>query len=695
MRSMLKQSSAVRYAARRVIRWRQQDSAVILELEGVREPDAIGIAAVLAGAPLNDALDAATLTVTVLESGAVRLRLDAAGTAGAAAGAKPTDAALLDPAELEPAPVGVTTVSAPDDNTIASRLHLASERHGGLGPDPEDVTIEVTTDPFGLLIKDPGGRTVAELATTQPDETDDYRTAPLAWLRWTEDDGQRQQATTVALTLAPDERLSGLGERTGPLNLVGTDQTVMALGAAGTQGPATAPETDDPNARPPFLLSSSGYGLLVHTAAGLTAELGTHSPAAYTVAVPASSLDLLILPGSWPRTALATYARLTGRVAVPEPSAFGLTPGAPTDIKAATVNSGTDAAHTSGAPAAPTTVDEMRVLLRRGLSFGLTTPGLWRAPLGPTSQSATPAPITGSTSHDGQPSPLHQRWAQTALLCPLVSIDAGSASATGEPADGTPMARLLAAPAVQPYAALRQRLLPYLMHCARETAQSGLPMLRPLLLEFSWDAQAAAIDDQFLLGRDLLVAPVLSDSPAPVTCTVHLPQYANWYDWWTGAFYEGGRTIETTAPLDRLPLYVRAGTVIPLGPAGLPTSIGPESKDAPTDVTRLLLFAPHDGAIGASVELADDDLMGVEQERGEHKARVFMEGIPSTVRDIEIIGLPAIGLPAASVTLVDASATSIAIIPGDGSLPGPGGSWDSLTIRLDTGAFTAGLELGW
>ncbi len=109
-----------------------------------------------------------------------------------------------------------------------------------------------------------------------------------------------------------------------------------------------------------------------------------------------------------------------------------------------------------------------------------------------------------------------------------------------------------------------------------------------------------------------------------------------------------------------------------------------------TDVARLLLFAPHDGAVGASVELADDDLMGVEQERGERKARVFMEGIPPTVRAIEIVGLPA-----ASVTLVDASAPSIAIIPGDGSLPGPGGSWDSLTIRLDSGAFTAGLELGW
>ena len=93
---------------------------------------------------------------------------------------------------------------------------------------------------------------------------------------------------------------------------------------------------------------------------------------------------------------------------------------------------------------------------------------------------------------------------------------------------------------------MRYRLLPYLLHCARETAQTGLPMLRPLLLEFSWDPEAVEIDDQFLLGRDLLVAPIFSDSPEPVTRRVYLPAYANWYDWWTGALYEGRQWVETT-----------------------------------------------------------------------------------------------------------------------------------------------------
>jgi len=248
------------------------------------------------------------------------------------------------------------------------------------------------------------------------------------------------------------------------------------------------------------------------------------------------------------------------------------------------------------------------------------------------------------------------------------------------------------------YAGLRERLLPYLLHCARETAQNGLPMLRPMLLEFSWDADAVDLDDQFLLGRDLLVAPVFSSSAEPVARRVYLPAYANWYDWWTGTLYEGKQWIETTVPLDRLPLYVRAGTVIPVADPRPVSGVTPlddagaapaEPVAAPTDVTRLLLFAPRDSSIGASVELADDDMLGVEQEHGERKARIFIEGIPKTIRDLEIVGLPS------SAHLVDASASRIVLAPSDGDLPGLGANWDSLTIRLDVGAFTAGLELGW
>jgi hypothetical protein len=628
--------SVERFVARRATGWRQQDSAVILDLEGVREPDDRGIAAILAGAPLDGAVDRAELSISVLEVGTVRLQVGSAIL---------KDAGLLDQAELSPAPVGVTSSEG--------ALRLASERHGGYGPDPEDVTIDITLDPLGLTIFDAGGRPVVRLASGPPVDPAQAGVAPFAWVRWTGADGQSRRGTTVSLAIEPDERLFGLGERSGPLNLVGTTQTLPAL-AALTEAEGQAGQPDGtpaeqqpaehvPRPRPPFLLSSRGYGLLVHTTAGLTAELGVRSPTAYTLAVEEPALDLLLFPSSWPRTALAGYARLTGRAAVPTTTAFDLAG--------------------AGDVPSPSDIPEMRTRLQEGLAFGLSSPGYWRADLNrPSSESVSPE--------------LLSRWAQLALLSPLVGIGTGVPS---HPAWSDAQARSI----LPAYIRLRYRLLPYLLHCARETSQTGLPMLRPLLLEFSWDPEAGDVDDQFLLGRDLLVAPIFSDSAEPVTRRVYLPAYANWYDWWTGTLYEGRQWLETTSPLEKLPIYVRAGTAIPL------TDPRPAGSDAPVDVTRLLLFAPRDGAIGASVELADDNMLGVEQERGDRKARIFIEGIPRTIRDLEVVGLPA------STQLVDASSPRIALIPGDGVLPGLGGAWNSVTIGLDVGNFTAGLELGW
>ena len=633
MLSFLDDPSTERFVARRATGWRQQESAVILELEGVREPDTTGAAAILAGAGLGGAVDRAELSISVLEVGALRLQIGSTIL---------KDAGLLDEDAVSPAPLGVTTSDG--------ALRIVSERHGGYGPDPEDLTIEIALDPLGLTLVEAGGRPVVRLASEPPPDAGRAGVAPFAWARWTGDDGRVRRVTTVSLAIEPEERLFGLGERSGPLNLVGTTQAVPPLPDDPTADDPVSDRVDEwradddvPRPRPPFLLSSRGYGLLVHTAAGLAAELGVRSPTAYTLAVEEPALDLILFPSSWPRTALAGYARLTGRAAVPPQHAFDLAE--------------------TGDRAAPADVDEMRDRLRQGLAYGLSTPGFWRADLNP--------PPSASVS----PS-LLARWAQLALLSPLVGIDA---SVPRDPAWSDPRTRTV----VQTFAALRYRLLPYLLHCARETAQSGLPMLRPLLLEFSWDPEAVAIDDQLLLGRDLLVAPVFSDSAEPVKRRVYLPAYANWYDWWTGALYEGRQWVETTVPLGRVPLYVRAGTTIPLADPR------PAGSDAPVDVTRLLLFAPRDGAIGASVEYGDDDMLGVEQERGDRKARIFVEGIPRTIRDLEIVGLPV------GTRLVDASSPRITLAPGDGTLPGQDGAWNSVTINLDVGAFTAGLELAW
>jgi hypothetical protein len=115
------------------------------------------------------------------------------------------------------------------------------------------------------------------------------------------------------------------------------------------------------------------------------------------------------------------------------------------------------------------------------------------------------------------------------------------------------------------YAKLRTCLNPYLYATAWEAHAHGWPMLRPLVLEFPGDPIAAQIDDAYLLGARLLVAPVFSESRAPVARNLYLPA-GEWIDFWTGERIAGGAYITRVCELDTIPLYVRAGTILPLGP---------------------------------------------------------------------------------------------------------------------------------
>jgi alpha-D-xyloside xylohydrolase len=88
-------------------------------------------------------------------------------------------------------------------------------------------------------------------------------------------------------------------------------------------------------------------------------------------------------------------------------------------------------------------------------------------------------------------------------------------------------------------------------------------MLRPLVMDFRSDTRAQNISDQFLFGPALLVNPVTE--PGAASRRVYLPD-ATWYDFWSGSRVQGARVIEAAAPLDKLPLYIRAGSILPLGP---------------------------------------------------------------------------------------------------------------------------------
>jgi len=118
-------------------------------------------------------------------------------------------------------------------------------------------------------------------------------------------------------------------------------------------------------------------------------------------------------------------------------------------------------------------------------------------------------------------------------------------------------------PICKKYLELRYRLLPYNYTLMREACDTGLPPMRALWLHYPKDAEAVKLGDEYLWGRDLIVAPVVEKGAQ--SRRVYLPPGA-WYDWWTGEKLEGKRWIERPVDLATMPLYARAGAIIPLDP---------------------------------------------------------------------------------------------------------------------------------
>jgi alpha-D-xyloside xylohydrolase len=110
---------------------------------------------------------------------------------------------------------------------------------------------------------------------------------------------------------------------------------------------------------------------------------------------------------------------------------------------------------------------------------------------------------------------------------------------------------------------LRYRLLPYIYSEAWQITKNGSTIMRPLVMDFNNDQTALNQSFEYMFGKSILVAPVTE--PDVNEWSVYLPKSVAWYDFWTGKHYEGGQTIKTAAPLDKIPLFVKAGSIIPMG----------------------------------------------------------------------------------------------------------------------------------
>jgi alpha-glucosidase len=147
---------------------------------------------------------------------------------------------------------------------------------------------------------------------------------------------------------------------------------------------------------------------------------------------------------------------------------------------------------------------------------------------------------------------------------------------------------------------LRYRLLPYLYAAFVQAAQTGEPVQKPLVFEFQDDRTVRDLDDEYLLGSDLLVAPIYA--PGATARQVYLPK-GTWYHWHTGERFAGERFLIAPAPMDYIPLYARGGAVVPMWPEVPPSTAGYHPR-----VIELHVFVPEADGAYRSFLYEDDGL---------------------------------------------------------------------------------------
>jgi alpha-glucosidase len=205
---------------------------------------------------------------------------------------------------------------------------------------------------------------------------------------------------------------------------------------------------------------------------------------------------------------------------------------------------------------------------------------------------------------------LHVRWFQFGAFCPLFRAhgrhwhlrlpwgwdggDGGPFETGAFRIDPAELHNASVEPICRKYLELRYRLMPYLYTAVRECHDSGLPIMRALWLHAPDDAAAVMRGDEYLWGPDLLVAPVVEKGAT--SRRLYLPR-GTWIDYWTEERVTGGRELDRPVDLGTMPLYVRAGAVVPTGPVR-------QYVDEPTDEPLTLVVYP--GADGASALYEDD-----------------------------------------------------------------------------------------
>ena len=204
------------------------------------------------------------------------------------------------------------------------------------------------------------------------------------------------------------------------------------------------------------------------------------------------------------------------------------------------------------------TWDDLRRQVPAGLNVSLAGIPWWTTDIGG---------FHGGTPADEAYRELFIRWFQYGTFCPVFRLHGFREPALGIAGPGGPNQVWSygdrAYPILVEHLRLRERLRPYLRRLADEATRTGLPPMRPPFVDFPEDPAAWTIDDAFMLGPDLYVAPVLE--PGVASRRVRLPAGARWVELATDMTHDGGTEVDAAAPIERIPLFVREGAVDPFG----------------------------------------------------------------------------------------------------------------------------------
>jgi alpha-D-xyloside xylohydrolase len=194
---------------------------------------------------------------------------------------------------------------------------------------------------------------------------------------------------------------------------------------------------------------------------------------------------------------------------------------------------------------------------------------------------------------------LFVRWFEYGTFCPIFRVHGTRTTNTNELwSYGAEGQQILTS-----FDRLRYRLMPYIYSLAWKVTSEGYTPMRPLVMDFRSDVRAQNIGDQFLYGPAVLVNPVTESGAT--SRHVYLPK-AKWYDFWTGRALDGGVERDAAAPLDRIPLYIRAGSILPLGPDLQ------YSTEKPADPLELRVYTGANG----SFTLYEDENDNYDYEKG-------------------------------------------------------------------------------